>query len=410
MLLCFRCAPETKEQLAALVSSGAYRDHGDAIAAAIANLFLMEEEFASKGEMVIDAAPGSPNNGNSRPSISQKTSAPRQTTRKKQSLKRKQKPVEHGVSTSATTVATVAQEAREAPKKETSEVPSIFRRDALPVAEPKGLADLSADIWHQGQDVPLDRWMLGQFNRLLPAKVNARALIHLFVERNGGLGIGEAANLVAKEALNLRDYLAAIDEREKVSRDDALATAFPQRKKDEDKALTRYANQFVVYQNSRGELSGLMIDLKLINVGIQRRERHVVPTHIAWEFAKLENPVLDATCDGMVQKFSDQEKAFLLAHILHSVPVESFAYRVILETVMNGDSTPEKIDRALQEKFVSKERAEKLSQSFLTSQRSGAISRMADLGLIERQRDGVRVFYSVTEAGRGFLLQYNGGQ
>jgi hypothetical protein len=112
----------------------------------------------------------------------------------------------------------------------------------------------------------------------------------------------------------------------------------------------------------------------------------------------------------MVQKFSDQEKSFLLEHILYGVPVESFAYRVILETVMNGANTPEKIDGALKEKYVSKDRAEQLSQSFLTSQRSGAISRMSDLGLIERQRDRVRVFYRVTEAGRSFLSQYNGSQ
>jgi len=410
MLLCFRCSPKTKEQLDALVASGIYCDHGDVIAAAVANLSLMEKEFASQGEFVIDAASGSPSNENGRFPAPQKTSMLQQasdsheTARRKQLLKRKQKPVENSAANSA--AAPVTQESLEKPKKETSEVPSIFRHDSLPMTEPKGLADLPADMWHHGQDVSLDRWILGQFNRLLPAKVNSRALIHLFVERNGKLGIDEAADLVAKEALKLGDYLAAIDKREKVPRDDALATAFPQRKKDKDKARTRYANQFLVHQNSRGELSGLMVDLKLINVDIRRRKRHIVPTHAAWEFAKLKNPLLDAPCNGMGQKFSDQEKSFLLEHILYSVPVESFAYRVILEMVMNGNNKPEKIDSVLKEKYVSKDRAEQLSQSFLTSQRSGAISRMSDLGLIERQRDGVRVFYSVTEAGRRLLTQF----
>ena len=56
-------------------------------------------------------------------------------------------------------------------------------------------------------------------------------------------------------------------------------------------------------------------------------------------------------------------------------------------------------------KYLSEDRASDLSQSFLASQRSGAVSRMSDLGLIERRREGVRVFYAVTDDGRAFLRE-----
>jgi hypothetical protein len=285
----------------------------------------------------------------------------------------------------------------------TSSVPLLFRNEGFPQEPPKGLADLPPDLWSHDQEIPLDRWVLGQQNRLLPAKVNARALVRLFIESPKGLPIGPTAERIATEAAVLGDYLSALSEARKVSRDDALATAFPTTEYP-GKGLARYANQFVVNQNSRGELSGLMVDLKLINVVLHGMERLIVPTRMAWEFARLHNPVLDGASDGLTEKFSREEKSLLLRHIVASVPVEAFAYRVILEAVRDGNVTPETIDVALKV-YHDEDRAENLSQSFLTSQRSGAISRMSDLGLIERRREGVRVFYAVTEEGLAFLNQ-----
>jgi hypothetical protein len=259
-------------------------------------------------------------------------------------------------------------------------------------------------MWAHGQAVPLDRWVLGQQNRLLPAKVNARALIRMFVENSKGLPISPTAESIAAEAAVFGDYLTALDEARNASRDDTLATAFPTTAEDANKGRVRYANQFVVYQNSRGELSGLMVDLKLINVITQKKERFIVPTKVAWEFARLPNPVVDGPAEGLVQKFSGEERSLLLRHIAAHVPVEAFAYRAILVAIQAGSNTPETIDAALK-KHVAEDRAEKLSQSFLASQRSGAVSRMSDLGLVERQRDGVRVCYAATDQGRAFLAQ-----
>jgi hypothetical protein len=75
---------------------------------------------------------------------------------------------------------------------------------------------------------------------------------------------------------------------------------------------------------------------------------------------------------------------------------------VILEAVQQGQTSPEQIDAAMKQ-YLNEDRACDLSQSFLASQRSGAVSRMSDLGLIERRREGVRVFYAATEDGLAFL-------
>jgi hypothetical protein len=374
------------------MTTGAYRDIGEAIAAAIRNQLLMEEEVVEKGVIVIGSpGPATP------PSVNDRGEMPKPRV---QTLKNGKQKKDRPAPKAPPDVD------RQAPHTSTATltIPALFQLQDFPQEPPSGLADLPGDMWAPGQVIPLDRWILGQFNRLLPAKANARALTRLFMEQKKGLPIGPTAERIAADAAALGDYLTALDEACKTSRDDSLATAFPTTAEGGDKGRSRYANQFVVYQNTRGELSGLMVDLKLINVAHQRKERLIVPTKMAWKLARLPNPVLDSPADGPTEKFSPDERALLLRHILESIPVEAFAYRVILEAVIRGSNSPDTIDAALKP-YVAEDRAEKLSQSFLASQRSGAVSRMSDLGLVERRRDGVRVFYEVTEEGRAFLAQ-----
>jgi hypothetical protein len=390
MIVCFRCSQETKENLDSLIASGAYKDIAEAIEAAVRNQALMEQEIAKKGAVIIGESSSAPvmppdcqmdqTNGECL------ESAPIAARKNGKSKKERASPKDKDST------------AKTIPSMSRANIPDLFHLEGLPSEPPEGLADLAGDMWANGQIVPLDRWILGQYNRLLPAKANSRALIRLFTEDPRSLTISQTAERIAAEAATLGDYLAARDEMYELSRDDALATAFPTTAEGGDKGKSRYANQFVVYQNGRGELSGLMVDFKLINVTRFRKELLIVPTRMAWELAILPSPVLD----GMgAEKFSGEERMFLVRHIVQSIPVEAFAYRAILDAVSNGHSSPDAIDANLRG-FVTKDRAEKLSVSFLASQRSGAVSRMSDLGLIARKRDGVRVSYQITDAGRSF--------
>ena len=116
----------------------------------------------------------------------------------------------------------------------------------------------------------------------------------------------------------------------------------------------------------------------------------------------MPNPVLDDGAADPDRRFSDDEVAFMLRHIASSVPVEDFAFRSILAAIQAGHDTPDTLDAALHQ-YVSPATGDRVSASFLSSQRSGAISRMADLGLVRRTRDGVRVSYAVTAAAEGFI-------
>ncbi|MCG8554028.1 MAG: hypothetical protein MJD61_01885 [Proteobacteria bacterium] len=166
--------------------------------------------------------------------------------------------------------------------------------------------------------------------------------------------------------------------------------------------MLRYASQFVASTNSNGQLSGLLVSFKLINRLVGSRSP-VGLTEAGWAFAALKNPVLDQP-EGLADapRFTPEEVGFLLKHIARSVPAERFAYRSILEAVEAGNTSPDSLDRALS-KYRSQGQDREASTSFLSSQRSGAVSRMSDLGLVQRSRAGVRVEYGITELGNKFL-------
>jgi Arc/MetJ-type ribon-helix-helix transcriptional regulator len=415
MIICFDCPSATRDELDQLVAKGSYRDYGEVIVAAVRNQALMEQEVAQTGPIVMNrsslqqkltspdaAVPYMPVMGEPGPTAALSAPSPGP------GAKRKETDVpEDSITSDASHTAAVARSAGY------PAVPDLFTLQGFPPEPPNGLVRLPADKLGPGQHVLLDHWVLGQYNRLLPAKVNARALIRLFVEEHPKgfpvLEIRETANRVAEEAAKLGDYLAMLDKSGERSRDDALATAFPRTTGERaHKGKSRYARQFVVYRDGEGKLSGLMWDLKLVTVVTTKQDdKLIVPTRVAWEFARLKNPVLDSSVSDTTQKFSLTEQKILLDHIITSVPNEVFAFRAILQAVASQKKSPEKIDKALKA-HVDDSRPQQLSKSFFASQRTGAVSRMNDLGLIVRQRDkddGVSVKYVLTKQGREFLKQ-----
>src|SRR5207237_878481 len=106
-----------------------------------------------------------------------------------------------------------------------------------------------------------------------------------------------------------------------------------------------------------------------------------------------------------IEKFSADEIDWVVAHIAEHVPVEASAFRTLLAGLTEGCNTPDTLDRYAKEHAKEKE---DVTEAFVSTQRSGAISRMADLDLVRRQRDGTKVSYEVTKRGVAWL-EKNGG-
>jgi Arc/MetJ-type ribon-helix-helix transcriptional regulator len=380
LIVCFESSSRTKTQLDSLIESGQYKDYSEAISSALENLIVLQNELSGKGALIIESRKESI-------SLRSQPKSGRSSKRGKAAQRTKE----------ATTKENLESEAflRNIP----TQVPDIFLSGDI--SRPlSSLASSPGDVWAMGQEVPLERWIFGQYNRLLPAKASCRALAHLLDGKPNGVSLDEAASRISEEALALGSFLTHRDKQNGTKRDEALSTAFPSPDREIEKSRLRYAHQFVASISKQGKVSGLLIDLKLINHTGGKNPRLKL-TEAGWNFAKLRNPVFDGDAPEATQKFTAEERSFLLNHISSSVPAEDFAYRTILVAVDGGAQTPEKVDSALQE-HVSQTAGRSLTKSFLASQRSGAISRMADLGLIKRERDGVKVSYVVTDVGKQY--------
>jgi len=356
MIICFECSRETKQQLDELVSKGGFSDLSEAIAIAVANQALLSKSGAGSPLVLGSTA-------NDRPLDAMSEGDP--TSRQ--------------------------------PLIPSPRLSSIFRIKANQRTEPIAPFPQPPHGFSKQDQVSQAHWIFGQHNKLLPVKASCRAIASLLGEAPAGVEAGDAARLVANEAGELGVYLHAIDKKFNRQRDDALSTAFPGRH-DPDKGRIRYANQFVVGTTKQGQLTGLLVDLGLINK-LSRESLKVALTDAGWKFALMPNPVLDGQDENPATKLSSEECVFLEGHIASNVAVERSAYLQILRAIHSGYDNPEKLRAAFND--VEKETAK--NKLYFSTQRAGAISRMADLGLLRRDRNGTRVSYVITDDGAEFL-------
>ncbi|MHB1220291.1 MAG: hypothetical protein ACYC1L_19060 [Alphaproteobacteria bacterium] len=347
-----------------LVASGGYVDHSQAIAAAIQNLGAIHSAMQEGSSLVIE-----------RGALEELASSAT--------------PVEPP----APAIASSQPIAR----SKLPPIPALFRRRER-TALPEQFAPVAIERAPAGGIAPIDTWIFGQYNRLLPAKVTCRALINLIADGEDRQPLHLLAKSIANEAAKVGQGLAALDEMRHLGRDDATAVAFPCHPS-EFKSIQRFANQFVASANKEGELSGLPVSLKLVARHPAYAEG-IFLTKAGWDFGMMENPLLDHSSTSNTRKFSDDEIAFLLNHICTSVPVEAAAFKTILTEVDQGILTPDDLDEALT-KLPG--HSKKMLAQYVSTQRSGAICRMADLDLISRLRTGTRVSYMFNSRGKDFL-------
>jgi len=353
----------------------------------VMNLFALHPEFGSLEAMVMRREAATEESGRG-----EKSKAPAQPAKEGRASRKDGGEVETRASSDRPSVV--------------ADVPGIFARPAAEM-QPGGFAHPPDDVFAGAESVPLERWLFGQYNKLLPAKATCRALLNLLADTPDGLAVGAAGTTIAEAAAHLGDVLSRHDERHNLCRRDALAVGFPSSGPKGDKGRLRYASQFVAAVNAHGQLSGLPFGLKLLNVAGSGGTKLLL-TEMGIRFACMENPVLDGSQSSSPQKFTSKETDFLLQHISSSVPVEDFAYRTVLSVVLEGANTPSHADDALRA-FISPEARERVTKAFLSTQRSGAVSRMVDLDLLWREHAGTRVCYVPTERGAQYVRENGKG-
>lgn len=357
MIICVQLESKSKDELDRLMALGQYRDYSEAVAVSISNQLLLHSGNVNAPVEVRVFSTGAPE--------SIKQSAESESSR----------PTGLGV-------------------------PALFS----PVKEDRTEVKIAAQTdepFESGQTVFIDQWIWGQHNKLLPLKATCRALAHLLTRAPAsceGIPLSKASTEIAAEAVKLGDYLRRKERELGLLRDDGLAHAFPRRDaENEDKSRLRFATQFVGNIGSDGVLTGLPSDLKFVSLDGPRSTR-ILLTEDGWKFAQMENPSLDSIHGRPIRRFTEEEVHFLFSHIMKKVPYEAFAYNAVVKLIKAGENTPELLDQALGD-YLPSRNTKRLSPAFLTTQRAGVISRLSDLGIVQRVRDGIKVTYALTEFG-----------
>jgi hypothetical protein len=365
MIICFDCSKEGKAALDGLVQTGKFRDASEALSMALVNYEVLHRAMIDSRGLV---AAGSL--------------------------------IVQGAETSANPVETRAPAGSATAVEPALRVPAIF---SLRTTTLEGLELPPVESAPAPKDLSPKDWLWGQYNRFLPAKATCRALLNLSREHPSGLPVDEAANKISYEACVLGDVLASSDQLYRRPREVALGAAFPTTGINGGESRSRFQTQFVAALK-QDKLTGLPAELHFVTTDTSK-DAHLKLTDAGAAFAVLPNPILDGERAVSGHKWSDSETRFLLDHIKRAVPVEALAYVAIIEGIEAGENSPDKLDAYLRRRF-GLHGPNEIKPTFLSTQRTGVVSRMADLDLLYREKSGLRVTYSLTHIGKHFGSQF----
>ncbi len=363
MIVCFNCPPKIKAILDRLVRKEGYEDISQAIVSAVENLDVLTEQISNRASLVLNGQ------------------VPSTSVRESMAGDDRDRESRGTAGTKAGNLVGV---------------PSIF---AKPSRSESTFAEDNEVRQRSGlRPVPHRYWLFGMYNKLLPLKASCRAIANTIIDHfPGGVPITEVPNLsaaIAEDAQVLGASLRRHDKTYGLNRDNAISLGFPSSGKDE-KSRRRFAKQFVARLSKGETLTGFPYHYGFVSL-----TRTNVPllclTKAGWEFASIPNPVLDHEQESQSQKLSEAECSFLMHHIRKYVPAEWWLFQRIMDVLGEKELTAKEIDDRISDIYEPRLNPD----PSLATARSGAMSRMGDIGLVARIRQGVSMAYILTEEGR----------
>jgi hypothetical protein len=239
----------------------------------------------------------------------------------------------------------------------------------------------------------------GLWNRFFPVKITTRVLANMLKGDGSNVPLEALQENASRNARALGKLLLKKERDLGRKRHDMIATALPT-KRDEFKARARFKSHFVGYLTKRDretKIEGAPAVLRFVNVFKGENGRDQVGlTAAGLKFASLGNPVIDQ--EDFNSPLSDEERRFIIEHISVELPEERKLMRFVLQSIKAGAANPD----ALQEE-VKKLKPKLNKRTELVTFRSGLLSRMFELRLLTRERNGLSVRYCVTPEGERFL-------
>jgi hypothetical protein len=222
----------------------------------------------------------------------------------------------------------------------------------------------------------------GQINSVLAIKFSTREIARVLSHRPEST-LKALSGVVALAAAAIAPRLVEADSQLENGRGERFATSFPS---PSEKSQDRFANQYVGARRLDERYDGALFQLGLLGITAEGLPRL---TRRGFDFANLENPVLDAGPLEKARWLSDQEERFYIQEVVANTAVEANPMRWILAAIPSGI-----VDRSRMIDDLAKAKPE-WSPSQVETYRVGATSRSVQLRVLRLTASGRKVTYQL---------------
>ncbi len=249
-----------------------------------------------------------------------------------------------------------------------------------------------------GNPVILDKPIWGQYNRIFPAKLGLRVLANMLdnVDMLDLKNFEDKATMVAQHYFEvLKEY----DEEKGRILGNNFTAGLPEKG---EKSEHRFQAQY---------LEGFLKELKFVKIEVIDGKRKIGITDAGYKFAILENPIIDL--QDFNYTLSEHEIEFFLKHISENLKGEESHIKALLNALNSGINIPDslKLKMKLYYENLPREnwftREGKIENAVANTMKSGLISRLYEMKLIDKKKNGRNVTYFLNDKGMELLSKLN---
>lgn len=248
-----------------------------------------------------------------------------------------------------------------------------------------------------------DTLLFSQYYRFAPLKFALLELAHTTVDAAGPVPLEEFREHMREAVVPLRDALVAWETEADVKKQDRFSTGFPkQDSKNPDRSMKRYLDHYVgLFRAEAGEPGGMGHQLGFVSIQLDDDVPTIALSPEGALFVSLENPLLAEGPGPQRQTLSTSERNYLVSHLRRTLPLEyefvDYVYEILAQHEGTYTNHMERFRLFLDQApgFT-----DDPGENRVRSHAAGTISRMVDLGILER--GGRRGEYAPVRAPEAF--------
>jgi len=244
-----------------------------------------------------------------------------------------------------------------------------------------------------------DKPVWGQYNRIFPIKLGLRILANMLENNGEKIDLKEFEEKATKVAQHYYRILKDDDKKRGRILGENFTAGLP---KKGEKSEHRFQSQY---------LEWALMELKFTKIEIANEKRKIGITEGGYKFAVLENTIIDK--QDFNSTLSKQEIEFFLKYISENLKEEVKHIKILLNAIDNGINTSNSLTSEMKkyyenlpkEKWITKEG--KIKDTVANTMRAGLISRLYEMKLIDKKKNGKNVTYLLNEKGMELLSKLN---